>query len=304
MTAKIHTVEWTPAILPNPITKTALHANWWGILGPNIKKIVGRVADSELLSGIVGSSQVKHDGCPFYLTEEFTSVYRMHPLIPDHYKFYSIDTGELTRESDFQQLFDRNTRGFMESMPFEDLLYSFGISHPGAVTLHNYPQFLRQLRKPNGELLDLASVDIIRDRERGVPRYNRFRDLIGRGRVSRFEDITSNPDWVLELRKAYNDDIDQVDLMVGLYAEDLPPGFGFSETAFHIFILMASRRLRSDRFYTKDYRPEVYTQWGLEWIESTTMTSLLLRHYPRLAPALEGVDNAFTPWRKVSTQRD
>jgi hypothetical protein len=304
MTAKIHTVEWTPAILPNPITKTALHANWWGILGPNIKKIVGRVADSELLSGIVGSSQVKHDGCPFYLTEEFTSVYRMHPLIPDHYKFYSIDTGELTRESDFQQLFDRNTRGFMESMPFEDLLYSFGISHPGAVTLHNYPQFLRQLRKPNGELLDLASVDIIRDRERGVPRYNRFRDLIGRGRVSSFEDLTSNPDWALELRKAYNDDIDQVDLMVGLYAEDLPPGFGFSETAFHIFILMASRRLRSDRFYTKDYRPEVYTQWGLEWIESTTMTSLLLRHYPRLAPALEGVDNAFTPWRKVSTQRD
>jgi len=30
--AKIHTVEWTPAILPNPGLNTALNANWFGIL--------------------------------------------------------------------------------------------------------------------------------------------------------------------------------------------------------------------------------------------------------------------------------
>ena len=51
--------------------------------------------------------------------------------------------------------------------------------------------------------------------------------------------------------------------MVGLMAEPLPKGFGFSETAFRIFILMASRRLKSDRFLSTDYRPEVYTQAGL-----------------------------------------
>ena len=87
--------------------------------------------------------------------------------------------------------------------------------------------------------------------------------------------------------------------MVGLYAEPKPQGFGFSDTAFRVFILMASRRLKSDRFFTRDYTPEMYTQAGLDWINDSTMTSVLLRHYPSLAPALRGVTNAFAPWSRV-----
>ena len=89
--------------------------------------------------------------------------------------------------------------------------------------------------------------------------------------------------------------------MVGLYAEPLPRGFGFSDTAFRVFILMASRRLKSDRFFTRDYNAETYTQTGLDWIDDTTMIDVLKRHYPGLAPALEGVENAFAPWRRTGT---
>ena len=60
--------------------------------------------------------------------------------------------------------------------------------------------------------------------------------------------------------------IDEVDTMVGLFAETPPPGFGFSDTAFRIFILMASRRLQSDRFLTVDFRPEIYSPIGMDWI--------------------------------------
>jgi hypothetical protein len=62
---------------------------------------------------------------------------------------------------------------------------------------------------------------------------------------------------------------------------------------------MASRRLKSDRFFTDDYRVETYTEFGLNYIRDNSMLSLLKRHYPALAPALQGVDNAFKPWRKV-----
>jgi len=48
------------------------------------------------------------------------------------------------------------------------------------VRLHNYPKFLQNLVQDNGELFDLGAVDILRDRERGVPRYNRFRQRFGR----------------------------------------------------------------------------------------------------------------------------
>ena len=96
--------------------------------------------------------------------------------------------------------------------------------------------------------------------------------------------------------------VEKVDLMVGMFAEDFPKGFGFSDTAFRVFILMASRRLKSDRFFTTDYNPNVYTQIGIQWINENTMLSILLRHYPMLAPALRQVKNAFAPWDRIDVQ--
>ncbi|PTN11732.1 peroxidase family protein [Nitrosomonas aestuarii] len=295
--AKIHTVEWTPAILPHPATAMAMNINWWGLLGRKFKNMFGRIGNSEILSGIPGS-KAEHHAAPYYLTEEFVSVYRMHPLVPDQFDFYSHRDGKFLTSKPFMAGFDKQARPMMEDIGMENLFYSFGIAHPGALTLHNYPNFLRKLVKPTGEAFDLAAVDILRDRERGVPRYNRFRELVGRERVNSFEEITSNSQWAQELRVIYDNDINQVDLMVGLYAEDLPEGFGFSDTAFRVFILMASRRLKSDRFFTDDYRAEIYTQEGLDWIENNSMLTVLRRHHPGLAPVLTNVTNAFAPWPK------
>lgn len=299
--AKIHTVEWTPGILSHPALQIAMNANWYGLLGKQVKRWFGRIGEGELLSGIIGSP-TDHHTAPYYLTEEFVSVYRLHPLIPDEFQLYGLENGKLLSQPDFFQASGKRTRAIMESVPLSDLLYSLGIAHPGAITLHNYPRFLQQLVKDDGEALDLAAIDILRDRERGVPRYNRFRELIGRGRVKTFEEITSNPVWAKEMRQVYNDDIESVDLMVGMFAEDLPDGFGFSDTAFRVFILMASRRLKSDRFFTKDYRAEIYTKFGLEWIDNNSMLSVLQRHFPKLKTAHDGVKNAFAPWRQVGSR--
>jgi hypothetical protein len=111
-----------------------------------------------------------------------------------------------------------------------------------------------------------------------------------------FETLTDNPQWAEEMRRVYGGDVEEVDLTVGMFAEPLPKGFAFSDTAFRIFIVMASRRLNSDRFLTRDYTPQVYTQAGLDWIDDNQMGDVLLRHLPSLRPALRGRDNAFTPW--------
>jgi len=116
--------------------------------------------------------------------------------------------------------------------------------------------------------------------------------------VRSFEELTDNPVWAEELRRIYGD-VERVDLMVGLYAEQPPKGFGFRDTAFRVFILMASRRLKSDRFFTRDYNAKTYTQEGLDWIADASMIGVLLRHVPELAPALDGVTNGFAPWKQV-----
>jgi hypothetical protein len=148
--------------------------------------------------------------------------------------------------------------------------------------------------------MDLAAHDIMRCRELGVPRYTKFREVLHLRPVRTFEELTENAEWRDEIRRVYNNDIDAVDLIVGLFSETPPKGFGFSDTAFRIFVLMASRRLNSDRFFTTDFTEEVYSKAGMDWIRDNTMSSVLLRHFPRLAPTLEGLHNAFAPWNHIA----
>jgi hypothetical protein len=293
--AKIHTVEWTPGIIAHPTTQYAMSANWYGILG----KRLGKRSSSEVLGGIPGSA-TDHHGAPYSLTEEFVAVYRMHPLLPDDYVFRSHETDAVLQERTFREVGAVETRTRLHELGVSSALYSLGVAHPGAIELHNYPRFLQELRRPDGTILDLAATDVVRVRERGVPRYTEFRRLLGLKPPGSFEELTDNPEWQRELKDVYGD-VDRVDTMVGLYAERKPKGFGFSDTAFRIFILMASRRLKSDRFFTRDYTAEVYTRAGLDWIDQNSFKSVLLRHYPQLAPALEGVENGFAPWKRVSS---
>lgn len=295
--AKIHTVDWTPAIIAHPTTVYAMRANWFGLLGERIGRRLGRPTRSALLHGIPGSRTEHHD-VPYSLTEEFVAVYRMHPLIPDEFAFRSLRDDRVTARHELPDLSVLNVRARLAETPMADLFYSFGRSHPGAISLHNFPRHLQEMRRVDGTPVDLATIDLIRSRERGVPRYNEFRTLFRLKPAATFEELTGETTLAAELRDIY-DDIDLVDLMIGLYAEPKPRGFGFSDTAFRVFILMATRRLESDRFFTADFRDEVYTTAGMDWVRDNDMRSVLLRHFPELAPALAGVANPFAPWRAV-----
>ena len=297
--AKIHTVEWTPGILGHPTLQIAMRANWWGLAGEWAYRRFGRLSRNELISGIVGGG-TDHFGVPFSLTEEFVAVYRMHPLIPDDYAFRSAENNTLIEERPFNQIAGKHVTEAVDQIKMTDLLYSFGIAHPGAIQLHNYPRFLQTYERPDGIIMDLASTDILRSRELGVPRYNLFRTLLHKRPLTSIDQLTDNPEWREQLKRVYDNDIDRVDTTVGLYAEQPPRGFGFSDTAFRIFVLMASRRLNSDRFFTVDYTPKMYTPVGMQWLDDNTMKTVLLRHYPQLQSSLGKVRNAFAPWPMVA----
>ena len=296
--AKIHTVEWTPGILNTPVLKRAMHANWYGALPQWAQSHLPRVDSLEAFFGTVGGHQ-RHHTAPYAITEEFASVYRLHPLIPDDWQFRRHRDNALIAEDEFTNLQGLATRSVIDQYGWSDLIYSFGIAHPGAIVLHNHPRALMNLTRVNGDRVDIGTIDILRDRERGIPRYNDFREKLRKPRLTSFDQVSANTQWCDEIRDVYDGDIDAVDLQVGLLAEEPPAGFGFSDTAFRVFILMATRRLKSDRFFTDDYSPAIYTPEGLEWIERSTMGTVLLRHHPELAPALAGVENAFAPWNQA-----
>src|SRR6185295_9643554 len=130
---------------------------------------------------------------------------------------------------------------------------------------------------------------------------------------SAIDDCLGHPDGSMV------DNIEDLDLVVGFHAETTRPhGFAISETQFHIFILNASRRLFGDRFLTSSFRPEFYTQLGIDWVmnngpdgtvmeegepnghkqEVLPMKRVLLRVMPELKDELKTVVNAFDPWAR------
>lgn len=302
--AKIQTLEWTPAVLATETIKAGMNANWYGPPSSAWLTRLGTwLIDANAIKGIT-KMPPNHHGVPFSLSEEFVAVYRMHPMLPDDYVFRDQATGEVINRSGFLEIQGKRADAMLRRIGLDNMLYSFGIAHSGANSLHNYPRALRRFERDGvnkGEIIDLSVVDLIRTRRRGVARYNDFRAGMRKPRITRWEDLSDNPVSVERLREVYKT-IDDVDTMVGLFAETPPEGFAFSDTAFRIFILTATRRIQSDRFLTVDFRPQIYSPFGMDWVANNTMASVIRRHCPELRPLLPGDENAFAPWGRGWTR--
>lgn len=318
--AKIHTVEWTPAILPNTYLRKGMYTNWYGLGHPATWSRLSqrlpflRRADFGVnlgftLSGIVGGKRNDY-GVPYSITEEFTSVYRLHSLLPEELMIKRYADKKAVAVP-FAATRNEKSYDFMSNYDLKDLFYSFGTQNPGQLVLNNFPKFMQELSIPGHGTMDLGMVDIMRDRERGVPRYNQFRRAINLRPIRTYSDFfpdgvaktEEQKDRLAKLYKVYgrdeegNDNVEAVDLLVGTLAEEVrPDNFGFGETMFQIFIVMASRRLMADPFFTDLYNSKTYTKAGIAWIDHEGfMHKVIGRHMPELKKHMKG-DTAFNPW--------
>ena len=337
--AKIHTVEWTPALLDNPVLHLGMRANWYGLkesLGVRLSALrrAFNKGDSfksvtHLLSGLVGKSTLNLYEIPFTLTEEFVAVYRMHPLIPEDITLRSVNNSASYGRLPIGQTLFRNAPNVIKQQNMTDWMLSFGTSHPGGMLLHNHPTFMQNLdaerntgtKHADSARMDLAAIDVFRDRERGVPRYNELRRALQLPPAVDFEELVAGPEEVNGVKRTiskqqaedikalediYGGDIEKVDLLVGTLAEnDRYPGFAFGNTPFYIFALMASRRLMVDPFFSDYYTSKYYTRKGIKHVEKQTMVDVLVRHFPALKGQFydkkgkQYVNNAFRPWGDV-----
>ena len=396
--AKIHTIEWTTQLLYNEPLYLAMNANWSGLLqkhpiaGAALEQVVQRFASADGKKstdwyaafaagpGIFGlgndkadiSAGVNHFGSPFNFPEEFINAYRLHPMVPDVIEIRELqqDANAIRSKIPVVNTLRGKATGTMRQYGLANWALSMGRQRVGALTLHNHPLFLQNLDLPRLKSatgkIDVLALDILRDRERGIPRYNEYRRQYGLKQLTSFDDfvdprLASNSPQrvgqqkvVAELREIYGqhkcdaakiittaqkyddgsaindcfgrangsvvDNIEDIDAMVGWLAEFVRPhGFAISETQFQVFILNASRRLFSDRFLTSSFRPEFYTNLGVQWIndngpdgkmmergkpnghemeEVSPLKRVLLRTIPELKTELDPVVNVFDPWAR------
>ncbi len=346
---------------------------WWKEDAWNLANLEGDV-----------NGGTNHFGSPFNFPEEFPSVYRLHALAPDLIEFRNTrDPNEVSHHIPVASTVRGGATAHMHQRGLENWGLSMGRQRLGLLQLRNSPLFLQNLPMPHLDSatnkLDIIALDILRDRERGIPRFNEFRRQIGLQTLTSFDDfvdrrLDENNAWrqhqeetVRRLREIYGthvcdaskiisraqrnpdggfindclgqpdgstvDNIEDVDNIVGWMAEyTRPHGFAISETQFHIFIINASRRLFSDRFFTSSYRPEFYSRLGYDWVMHngpvaecpypvreladggrtclepdkvnghvvavSPLKRLLIRNVPELKEELLQVRNAFDPWAR------
>ena len=90
-------------------------------------------------------------------------------------------------------------------------------------------------------VLTTLGFAVFRDRERQNCRYNEFRRRLFMPPITKWENMTSDKETLAILRELYGNNVERLDLLVGLLLEKKIPGFAISETSFFIFLLMASR---------------------------------------------------------------
>jgi hypothetical protein len=403
--AKIHTTEWTTQLLYDEPLYRGMNSNWHGVVSADnsitralatVVSTLGRSDDpsrantwySVLASGpgIFGlgsyksgwslenpddvNGGVNHFGSPFNFPEEFVSVYRLHPLVPDLIEYREVWTPDVIRNKiPVVETFRGRSTPLMRQHGLGNWAISMGRQRLGLLALQNSPRFLQnltidRLTSPTRKI-DVVALDIIRDREHGVPRFNEFRRQYGLRQLTSFDDFVDRrlasgsaerkrqEQIVATLREVYGqhkcdarkiittsqrnadgtqindclghadgsmvDNIEDLDTAVGYLAETTRPhGFAISETQFVVFILNASRRLFSDRFFTSSFRPEFYSTLGVNWVNDngpmpmleplannghsglpvSPLKRVLLRVTPELTAELSNVVNAFDPWAR------
>ncbi|XP_022773705.1 alpha-dioxygenase 1 isoform X2 [Durio zibethinus] len=307
--AKIHTIDWTVELLKTDMLLAGMRGNWYGLLGKKFKDKFGHVG-GVFLGGLVGLKKPVNHGVPYSLTEEFVSVYRMHSLLPDYLCLRDIKAAPgpnksppLTEKISMANLIGQKGEKTLSEIGFTQQIVSMGHQACGQLKLWNYPEWLRDLipqdihGKDRPDHVDMAALEIYRDRERKVARYNQFRRALFLIPISKWEDLTDNEEEIQSLREVYDDDVEELDLQVGLMAEKKIKGFAISETAFIIFLLMATRRLEADRFFTSNFNEETYTKEGFEWVKTTeSLRDVLDRHYPEITKKWMNSTSAFSVW--------
>ncbi|BBN01025.1 fatty acid alpha-dioxygenase [Marchantia polymorpha subsp. ruderalis] len=307
--AKIHTIDWTTQLLKTNTLLAAMRANWYGLLGKWIKDHIGKTSIA-LLSGIAGAPKPIDHGVPYSLTEEFTSVYRMHPLLPEKIEFRDIQKclpkdsePSILEEVPMLELIGAPGLQKAKLLGMKTALTSLGLQPSGALNLFNYPTWMRNLPVTNDdgtyrkEHVDLPAIETFRDRSRRVARYNQFRRSMLMPAIKKWEDLTDEAATIEVIKEVYGDDVEKLDLLVGLLGEKKIPGFAISETAFFIFVLMATRRLESDARFTSRFNEENYTKIGLQWVNKTEgLKDVVQRHYPDIVTNWMTASSAFSIW--------
>lgn len=195
-----------------------------------------------------------------WMAIEFDLLYRWHGLIPETVNV----AGQKYGPRDFQ-----TNNALLESLGLADFLDGAGREQAGKVGLFNTPTFL----------LGAECQSIKMGRDFRLQGFNAYRACFGLDPIASWADLTSDAATQAALAALY-DDVDQLELVVGLFAEESRDGALFGAlmntmVASDAFTQALTNPLLSQHIYNRD----TLTDYGLAQIDATpSLQSLVDRN--------------------------
>ncbi|GAX43068.1 heme peroxidase [Tolypothrix sp. NIES-4075] len=198
-----------------------------------------------------------------WMSVEFSLVYRWHSMLPD------------------TLMYNGQKLPMPASMWNNDMIISKGLgaifeescSQPAAqLSLFNTPEFLIPT--------EIASIRM--GREAKLRSYNDYRELCKYPRVTNFNQISGDEKVQQELQRLYGH-VDNIELYVGLYAEDLRPNSALPPLVGRLIGIDAfSQAFTNPLLAESVFNPETFSPIGWEEIQNTkTLSQVVHRNIPQ-----------------------
>jgi len=127
---------------------------------------------------------------------------------------------------------------------------------------------------PGAGGLDLASLNIQRGRDHGLPDYNSVRTQLGMAAKTSFSEITSNTDLSLALSTVYGGDISKIDMWVGGLSEDPVTGSQLGELFQYVIVDQFTRTRDGDEFWYLDRLDDEQ----IDYVNNTKLSDIIARN--------------------------
>jgi peroxidase len=209
---------------------------------------------------------------PSIANEFSTAAFRLHTLINDDVEFFGNDGRPVRDEVELKDAFFNPA--LLQQTGIDNIL-KYAASTLAQEDDNQIVDGLRNFLfgEPGQGGLDLASLNIQRGRDHGLADYNAVRKAYGLTSVTRFSQISSDPDVQQTLKSLYGS-VDNIDLWVGILAEDHAPGASVGTLGKRIIADQFQRLRDGDRFWYQ----RVFSGKTLADLEQTTLASVIQRN--------------------------
>jgi prostaglandin-endoperoxide synthase 2 len=202
---------------------------------------------------------------PNWIALEFDLLYRWHGLCPEKIRVKRPDENDADY-ADVDANDFRNNNGLLESKGLSAIIDSASRQRAGKIGLGNTPWYLWEA--------EYNSIKMGRDFR--LQPFNAYRKCFGLAPCTSFADLTSDAAVQRKLEQLYGD-IERVELVVGLFAEEGDDGALFGDLLTQMVAYDAFTQIFSNPLLSRNvYGPETFTHYGLEVIEKTTTIEALV----------------------------